>query len=169
MIVLVPLALLGVAVWADVRTREIPDTVSVLMLVCALGCRAFGWDSVSWGATALGAAVAFALPAVLFYAGGLGGGDVKLLGAIGALLGWPAALQLLLGTAVAGGALALVTLYGSSRSRASAGPEAGDVSDEDFADREAGAPELPYAIAIAAGFCFACLQGPWPQMQGAGL
>ena len=57
---------------------------------------------------AAGLTVAFLLGALLFRLGGMGGGDVKLLAAVGAALGLPGFASALLYMSVAAGVLALV-------------------------------------------------------------
>ena len=90
----------------DVRWRRIPNALTLPALL--LGLALAGWQG---GAPGLGHALAgasVASLALLAYAGRmLGAGDVKLLGAVGALTGAPFMLWTLLGTALAGGLLAL--------------------------------------------------------------
>jgi prepilin peptidase CpaA len=63
----------------------------------------------------LGLTIAF-LPALAFFAvGAIGGGDAKLLAAIGALVGSPLILEVLFFSIVAGGALALCTIVAKGR------------------------------------------------------
>ncbi len=91
----------------DARTREIPDTVSTVLIVTALLAKLLGFHAASWNGILVGAAAAFAVSAVLFWKGGLGGGDVKLLTALGAALGIGAFLPFVLTTALVGGVVAL--------------------------------------------------------------
>lgn len=91
----------------DLRRHEIPDWVSVVLFVVALSAKFMGWSPISWGEFGLGFGVAFVGSATLFYMGGLGGGDVKLLTALGACLGVKAFLPFVLLTAVIGGGVAL--------------------------------------------------------------
>ena len=62
-----------------------------------------GWHPVSWTGILIGFGAAFLVSFALFAMGGLGGGDVKLLAALGATLGWPALLPFALLTTIFGG------------------------------------------------------------------
>jgi prepilin peptidase CpaA len=101
---------LGLAVVAcgwDLRTRRIPQT---LTLGGALAGLAFHLLNGGWSAglgSAMGWAVGIAIFFVPFALGGLGAGDVKLLGAIGAWLGPMNALLVGLYAGAAGGVLAI--------------------------------------------------------------
>ena len=102
------LSVAGVACVTDLRTRRIPN---VLTFGAALGGLLFQFATGGVGALStaalgwlLGAAV-FLLP---FALGGLSGGDVKLLAALGAWLGPADALWLVLYTGIAGGVMAIV-------------------------------------------------------------
>ncbi len=92
----------------DLRSRRIPNwlTASAVLLALALntalgGIRALA-DSL---AACLIAGAAFA---VMFFMGGMGGGDVKLMAATAAFAGMGRVVPLLLTTALAGGAFAVV-------------------------------------------------------------
>jgi len=74
------------AVWFDVRERRLPNALTVGAFIAALLLRApQGLDALSGGL--VGALLAFGLALPFFLVGGLGGGDVKLLTAVGAFLG----------------------------------------------------------------------------------
>jgi prepilin peptidase CpaA len=105
---LVPVALLTVATIHDLRSREIPDWVSLLLVGGGLVAAVVTGTSSAWIGLALGVVLGFALTAPLFWFGGIGGGDVKLITALGACLGPALLLLALFWTAVAGGLLALV-------------------------------------------------------------
>jgi prepilin peptidase CpaA len=130
-----PLALLAAAVVYDLKSREIPDWISLALAAWAVLAAALGLHAAGWLGAAAGLALGFALTAPLFYLGGLGGGDVKLIAALGAALGPLALLSVLFWMAVAGGVLALVAKYRG---------------EKDFA----------YVPAIAAGLLIYCL---WPE------
>ena len=97
----------------DLRSRRIPNVLTFGAAAGALvyGMAVEGWSGV--GNASLGwliGAVAFIIP---FALRGLGGGDVKLLAAIGAWLGPKAAIWLVLYTGVAGGVMAIIVALAS--------------------------------------------------------
>jgi prepilin peptidase CpaA len=108
MLTAVPLGLLAAATWHDLKSREIPDWISLVLAVWALCLAALGWSAFGWSGLLLGAGLGFLLSAPLFWLGGIGGGDVKLVAALGACLGPWGLLQTLFWVALAGGVLALV-------------------------------------------------------------
>lgn len=95
--------------WFDVRERRIPNALTTSTLVIALTLRTFAGLS-ELGAGLLGGALCFLFAVPFFAVGGLGGGDVKLLTAFGALLGPDRLLDALVVMALAGGALAFYTM-----------------------------------------------------------
>ncbi len=102
------LALASVACICDLRTRRIPQ---VLTLGGAAAGLVFHLVNGGWSAGAssvAGWALAIAMFLLPFALGGLGAGDVKLLGALGAWLGPSEAIWLGIYTGVAGGVIAIV-------------------------------------------------------------
>lgn len=109
------LAAIGVAVVAvlwDLRTRRIPNVLTFGAAILAVlahayleGLAAGGWALVGWVV-----GVAFFFP--IFALGGMGAGDVKLIGALGAWLGPAAAVWVALFSLVAGGVLGLAVALG---------------------------------------------------------
>ncbi|HEX5386796.1 MAG TPA: prepilin peptidase [Gemmatimonadales bacterium] len=78
--------LMVVAAWSDLRTRRIPNQLTIAGLVAALLVRSlFGWPALSAGVQ--GAGLALAAGFVLYAIGAMGAGDAKLLGAMGAFMG----------------------------------------------------------------------------------
>lgn len=106
----IALVLLGAATAFDLKSREIPDVFPVALLVLAALACTFGWTGVGWSSAGLGLILALGIGLLLFKTGGFGGGDVKLLIGLGALLGPKAFLLTLLFIALAGGVLSLVAL-----------------------------------------------------------
>jgi prepilin peptidase CpaA len=102
------LTIAGAACVTDLQTRRIPNVLTFGAALAGLvyqfatgGVEALGQAALGW----LLGAIVFSLP---FALGGLGGGDVKLLAALGSWLGPADALWLVLYTGVAGGVMALV-------------------------------------------------------------
>lgn len=105
------LAALICATVFDLRQREIPDSLSLGLMLGAIGMKAAGLHPLGWGEIGLGAVSAFAVSAFLFARGGLGGGDVKLFTALGAVLGAGALLPFGILTGLFGGLAALIGKY----------------------------------------------------------
>ena len=105
LVLLVPVVF---ALVCDLRTREIPDWIPLLIVAWACLATAIGLHRVTWIGLMAGALLGLGLSAAVFYLGGLGGGDVKLLAAIGAAVGPWALLSILAWMAFAGGLLALI-------------------------------------------------------------
>lgn len=128
---LVPLLI--AASWSDIRSRTIPNGLNLAVALLAIP---FWWSSglAWWPDVALQAGVAglvFALFAAAFALGMMGGGDVKLIGALALWLPWQHVLTLLVIMSLAGGVLTLAMLVRKRLARAE------------------GALEIPYGVAIA--------------------
>jgi len=109
------LALLVVASIEDLRFREVSDGYSIVLLITAILGTAFHWHEVSWIGLLGGFAVGFALSGAFFFLGGLGGADVKLTAALGAILGIQRVFPVLFWIAMAGGVLCLIALLRGKR------------------------------------------------------
>jgi prepilin peptidase CpaA len=126
--------LLAAAV-GDWRTRTISNRLNAAIALLAIPF----WWSIGldlWPAVALqvglGAAV-FALFAIAFRLGAMGGGDVKMAAALALWLPFASVVKLLVIMSIAGGVLTLAMLIAHRMAKA------------------AGQPEIPYGIAIAFG------------------
>jgi prepilin peptidase CpaA len=84
----------GVAAWTDSRTGHIPNWLTLGTLGVALVSHLVagwvldnGWRGGLWGlgSSAAGSALCLVVPAFMYWRGAIGGGDVKLFAAIGAL------------------------------------------------------------------------------------
>jgi prepilin peptidase CpaA len=128
-------AILVVAAVIDVRTFTISNRLN---LTVALGAPLY-WISVAlapWPGMAVQMAaggIVFLLFAGAFYAGMMGGGDVKLAAALALWFSPFATLKFLVLTSIAGGVLTLAVLVWH------------------HAKRRQGRPEVPYGVAIAFG------------------
>ncbi len=99
------LAVVVVAAVGDVRTRRIPNLLTVPAFLAALMLGAAQGIQPFVGALA-GAGLGFAIGAALLALGGMGGGDAKLLTVVGAFLGPQGFGVAMAATAVTGGLLA---------------------------------------------------------------
>ncbi len=104
-----------VATVYDLRSRVIPDWIAASLLACAALGIAAGLSGLTWMNFVYGAAMGFALMFPLYALGGFGGGDLKLVVAIGAALGPWALLSVLFWVAVSGGLMAIVALFRGRR------------------------------------------------------
>lgn len=104
----VVLAGTGAAAIIDLRTRRVPDRLTLALAATGLALAATGLGRVGMVAACAGALIGLLLmlPGYLF--GATGGGDVKLLAAAGTLLGPADTVWAFVATLMAGGALALV-------------------------------------------------------------
>ena len=104
---LIVLALgLGTAVVTDIRTRRIPNWLTAGMAAAGFGI-AFGGGVVTPAQAALGMLVGFLLMLPGHVIGATGAGDVKLMAAVGSLVGSGSILSVFLYTAIAGGIFAI--------------------------------------------------------------
>ncbi|MDP6468375.1 MAG: A24 family peptidase [Pirellulaceae bacterium] len=115
-----------VATYTDVRWRKIYNWTTysgillaiALSLACSLFAQTTGLNSLDvWGAVApsdslvgMSACGGMMLVCYVFFPGGIGGGDIKLLAMVGAFLGVMAGLEVMLWTFVLAACMALIVL-----------------------------------------------------------
>jgi len=80
-------AILAIAVYSDVRSHRISNTLSLLGLMAGLGLQYLGSGLQGVTSGFLGAGVGLACFAPFYLLRSMGAGDVKLLAAVGAFLG----------------------------------------------------------------------------------
>ena len=133
------LAILAVTlVWIaiqDIRTFTISDRLNLAIAVIA---PVFWWSAgvAFWpdGAIRIGVAVVvFLLFAAMFYIGAMGGGDVKLAGALALWFPPMGTVKMLVLMSIAGGLLTLIVMWRHKSTK------------------NEGRPEVPYGVAIAFG------------------
>ena len=136
--ILAPAAMLAclllAAAWTDWRSRTIPNGLNALIaLLAPVWWWALGlslWPDIAWQVGL--ALLAFAVFAGAFAAGLMGGGDVKMIGALALWLAPFALVRMLMIMALAGGVLTVAMV----------------VAHKALGRR--GQPEIPYGLAIAA-------------------
>jgi len=162
---LVPLAacLLLAVIW-DLRVRRIPNPVCGAIAVAGLGVQF--WDAGALAAVAgLGACVGTAALLYVFWQrGGIGGGDVKLAGAVALWVGPSSLPEYWLAASLAGGVTAAICLLGSRASvrreiRHNLTLAALHQRMPDFNPATPGRVSVPYGVAIAFGAVFVWWRG----------
>jgi len=107
---LIPLAVIllaGIACVTDLLWRRIPNALVISGLCLGIGLNGWNQGIRGLGWSLLGAGLGLALFLPFFALGGMGAGDVKLLAALGSLLGPSDLLKTAVAGALAGGLLAL--------------------------------------------------------------
>jgi prepilin peptidase CpaA len=127
--------MLLVASWCDLKSRTIPNGLNIAIALLAIP---FWWSAgvALWPDAAIQvgvAALVFGLFAIAFAYGAMGGGDVKLIGALALWLPFQAVILLLFVMSVAGGVLTLAMYLRHKLAK------------------KPGQPEIPYGVAIAFG------------------
>jgi prepilin peptidase CpaA len=153
-----------VAAGWDLTTRRIPNALTFGAAFAALAANSYvhGWTGLAYSVAGWVVGVGLFLP--FFALGGMGAGDVKLLGALGAWLGPVTAVWVALFTGIAGGiaALAVGTVSGYLNQAftnlwcllmdwRTSGPR--PVSDMTLSTSRG--PRLAYAVPVLAGLVFA--------------
>lgn len=128
----------------DLRSRTIPNWLSASALLIGLAAHSYldGWSGAA--DASLGVLIGFAVFLIFYLLGGMGGGDVKLMAAFGAILGREQILTAAIMTAFAGGLMALAYLAFKKLRRAMRQERRA----EDELDRK---DSMPYAPAILMG------------------
>ncbi len=166
---IVPLVLACWMAWGDVRTRRIPNYLTLGTALAGLGYQfgAHGWHGLGQGV--LGLALGFALLICFYLKGGMGAGDVKALAALGAWLGPVSTLYLFIYMGLAGVPLIFFFLWQRGEIQAKFREWRTAISNRILlyrqstssaeAARPANADGLPYAVALALGMFFLCWRG----------
>jgi prepilin peptidase CpaA len=163
------LVALGGAV-SDIRSAHIPNrlTYSALLVALSLRVALLGLSGLESGA--VGMLVAGGLFCVLFVLGAMGGGDMKLMAAMGAWVGSTHVAILILASALAGGALAIARMIFSNMVgqtirntiqlfcyRLTSGLQ----PHPELNVQSPGSQRVPFGVAIAAGALFCAGNAIW--------
>jgi prepilin peptidase CpaA len=135
-------AFVGVAaVTEDLARRTISNWIPVVALAGGLCCQAAEKGIRGIGSAGLGVVIGYGIFLIFYLLGGRGGGDVKLMGGFGALLGVERVMQAVLWISIVGALLAVGVIVAAWLRRAKSAPRA-----------------IPYAPAIALGVWIALQQ-----------
>ena len=151
------------ATLSDIRSRRIPNTLTATMAGLGVGLAAGGVSGVSFGASMAGFVIGLALMMPGHLLGATGAGDVKLMAAVGAIVGPGMTVTAFLFTAVAGGVLAVAVATPPPALDGDAGRTGRLVTAPSVAGkqiRSAGSSSrFAYGPAIAVGSVLAALVG----------
>ncbi len=147
----------------DARSRRIPNRLTFTAIAAGFAVRAAvgGWlglESAIWGAL-----IAGGFFFLFFIVGGMGGGDVKLMAAVGAWVGMNQVVPILLAAALAGRVLAIVYMIADGSVGRTLRNSIvllhhhltfGLVPHPQINVQESGTTRVPFGIAIAMGTLF---------------
>ena len=141
----------------DFRERKVSNVISLSALILGIGVQTYlaGWSGL--GNALLGSVVGFVVFLIFYMLGGMGGGDIKLMAGLGALMQPMQVVTAAIMTALIGGVMALGYLcYRLVRP----GPPADGAADESR-PRKLLKAAIPYAPAITLGvlLSFLSLEG----------
>src|SRR5687767_4887677 len=107
---LILVTVLGLASFCDIRSSRIPNWLTFSGTVIALSTHAWmsGVQGLLFSLAGLGAGLGLFL--ILYFSGGVGAGDVKLMGTVGAIVGPYGAFLSSLLAVIVGGAYALAVM-----------------------------------------------------------
>ncbi len=137
----------AVAAVQDLRTRSIPNWLTVPSFLLALAFHTIGNGWAGLGNSLAGFAVGFGILFVLWLIGGGGGGDVKLMGALGAWVGLKPILVVFFASAflaVIGGLIAATISIASRGSLRRSG-----LGTDETSEQRAKRRLLPFAVPVA--------------------
>jgi len=142
----IAVALGAVAIFEDLRSRNIPNWIPIAALVAGLAWNvaAHGWHGAV--SSLLGAVAGFLVFLIFYLLGGMGGGDIKLMGGFGAVIGIQHVLAAAFAAALCGALIAVAVIGGRALRKWRRGS-----SSTEARPAEPESESIPYAPAIAAG------------------
>lgn len=149
----------GASALVDLRTGRIPNALTVSMAASGVTLAAIGQSGISIAASAMGFVLGLTVMLPGHLLGTTGAGDVKLVAAVGAIIGPAEVLMAFLFTALAGGLIAVVvamhrgrlgaTVAGAGRIVTSPGAAREHVATRDGGSRFAYGPAIAVGTLIA--------------------
>ena len=162
------LVFLGLSVAADLHSRRIPNVISGPAMLLGMVLNAVELGTSGLVASVGGLALAVGILFAPFALGGIGGGDVKMMGAVGAFVGPRLAIISMIIGMIIGGVLMTIHLLRLGRLRdtfASLGAMLGvalstrSVEPLRLRPDDEAAVALPYSVPLALGTVFAVVFG----------
>jgi prepilin peptidase CpaA len=145
----------------DIRTRRIPNALTATMAGIGVGLAATGTSGVPLLASFAGFALGLALMMPGHALGATGAGDVKLMAAVGAMVGPGTVVTAFLFTAIVGGVMALAIAMRRQRLRATIAGTGKLIADPTAVRQQIGSSSpssrFAYGPAIAVGSVLAAL------------
>ncbi|QGU00114.1 Type IV prepilin peptidase TadV/CpaA [Candidatus Syntrophocurvum alkaliphilum] len=169
MLIYVLAALVIIAMIFDIKERRIPNWLIVIGLVFALSFHIYTDGLAGFLFCLKGFAAGIVLMFLPFAMGGMGAGDVKLLGMIGAIMGSVFAFNVFLWTALFGGVVAIILLLFKNRLKETLNriyrgailARAGVAKITDINGEEQNRIYFPYGVVIGLGVLATFFKGWW--------
>ena len=152
----------GTAALIDLRTRRVPNALTITIAAAGMTLAAAGLGRVGLAGSIAGCVLGIACMLPGHVLGATGAGDVKLLGAVGTLLGPGLTVKAFAATAIAGGVIALIVAVQRGRLRRTLDTTTRLVAGQTGAaeiEQPTAHNRFAYAPAIAVGVMFALV---WP-------
>lgn len=96
-------AFVTICVFTDCRWQRIPNVINYPFMLAGLACQVYQYGSAGLLSGLAGILLGIGLFLIPFLLGGMGAGDVKMLGALGAFTGPSGVFEIFIYTALAGG------------------------------------------------------------------
>jgi prepilin peptidase CpaA len=153
-VLVLAIAILAIIAYGDVRTRRVPNVLSIAIATLGLMRIILIQDPVAAGHTLAAGVTLFAAAFLLFWRGAIGGGDAKLVAAMALLIGYQDLFSFLFLMSLCGGALALAIIardkLGPRFWRLSRLARMRSATEAAGCNAAAARSTVPYGVAIAA-------------------
>jgi len=137
-----------IAAYFDTRWRRIPNKLTYPTIIAGLGLHTIDSGLTGLGSALLGLLIGGGFFLIVYMIGGMGAGDVKLMGGVRSFLGSHAIIPAIIFTVFVGGIMAIIKLFYDWVNRVKT-PTARSGTNKGSPKKEKSS--LPYGVAIAAG------------------